>query len=337
MKRKIERNLDDVSNDKSRTSALLLTEGHSGQALTEGQVNDFIRKWNLAMVERIKFTLFPEPAIIGKSNELPKDIFKYCTERWPQFKNAGKAGFTVDVERDSDVLEEIIEFIKAKTGKDANWSRFPAVYDDYTKYQLEGVRQFDEEDIEGADYYWCIPQKEIAKSGYRHDDGTLEVERGSIMAQPIGAAIDGFTVICIDSIRQEIENQNFLNVEFKPVTVIGKKPPKEPLWELVGKMSLPPIANKLVNDQGATPDESARGCWVEDLFYPPILTYKSDDLAQTIESFDIAHTAEKWHSGIIVRRSPFLICSKRFKVWCEDRKLKFDWIPVHVKGINDEH
>lgn len=286
---------------------------------------------NLVMVERVKFTLFPEPAMMGKSNELPNKVFEQCVERWPEFKKAGKKGFTVDVPKDSAKLKEVIEFVEKQAGKVPKWSRFPAVFDDFGTYQLEGVREFDIADLAQADFFWCIPQKEIAKSGYRHDDGKLEVERGSIMAQPIGTTANGFTVLCVDSIRQELEKEGFANIEFKPVSVSGKKPPKEPLWELSGKEQLPPVANRLVNDQGEEPDASARGCWVDDLFFPPILTYTSKTLADVVESFDVAVTAEKWHSGIIARRSPFLICSKRFRSWCQDRGLKLDWVPVEVK------
>jgi hypothetical protein len=282
------------------------------------------------MQERIKFTLFPEPAMVGKSNELPKKVFDKCVERWPRFKKRGRVGFTIDALSDSSELKEIIEFIEEQAGKIAKWSRFTGVFDDFKSYQLEGIRHFDLDEIEKADYCWCIPKKIITKSGYRHDDGILEVERGSIMAQSIGSTISGFTVLCTESIRQEIEKEGFVNVEFKPVNVSGKKPPKEPLWEISGHTHLPPVTNKLVNDRGEKPDDSARGCWVDDLFFPPLLTYNQNSLAKAVGGFDVGVTTEKWHSGIIARRSPFLICSKRFRLWCQDRGLKLDWVPVHM-------
>jgi hypothetical protein len=284
------------------------------------------------MREDIKFHFFRGFSGAGSvSNCLPEDVFDACVERWPEFKKKGKATFDVVVEAQSQKAEEIIEFIRERAGKVPNWKRFPAVYDDENRYQLFGERHFEKQELAQADYFWCIPQKEIAKSGYRHDDGRIEVERGSIMAQPVGTTANGFTVLCIDAFRQELEKESFVNIEFKPVLVSGKKPPKEPLWELSGKKQLPPVANRLVNDQGEEPDESARGCWVDDLFFPTILTYTSKTLADVVESFDVAVTAERWHSGIIARRSPFLICSRRFRAWCQNRGLKLNWVPVQVK------
>ena len=262
------------------------------------------------------------------SNCLPEDVFDECVRRWPQFKKAGHVSFNVEVELGSDLAVSIIEFIRVRAGKEPDWKLFPSVYKEKGRYNISGRRVFEQNEIEKADYCWCIPKKTITKSGYRHDDGILEVERGSIMAQSIGSTISGFTVLCTDSIRLEIQKEGFLNIGFRNVKVSGKKPPKEPLWEIYGQSSLPAVTNKLVNDQGENSDDSARGCWIDDLFFPPILEYNEESLANEVGAFDVASTVEKWHSGVIARRAPFLICSKRFRLWCQDHGFKLDWVPV---------
>lgn len=286
----------------------------------------------VAMTELIQFYFLRGYEGVGSvSNCLPNDVFDECVQRWPRFKKKGNASFDVEIEADSALAREIMEFIRAQTGKTPNWKRFPAVYDENDRYQLFGKRIFSEEEISAAKYLWCIPKKQITKSAYRRDDGIIEIKRDSILSQPIGTTPSGFSVLCTEKLKNEIEAENFLNARFVPVEVTGKKPAVEYLWEIRGERTLPPLQNVLVNDQGKEPDDSARGCWVDDLFFPPILKYSLEILKEIIGEFDIADTNERWHSGILARRSPFLICSNRFRLWCQSHALKFDWAPVRLK------
>ena len=282
------------------------------------------------MLESISFSLFQKRTDLrgGRGNDLPPDVFAECVERWPQFKKPGKASFSVEAPKDSSVLFEILQFLK-ENGLTANWNRFPSVgYDEVNRFQLEGSREFDSEEIEKAEYLWCIPEDAISKDGYRHDDGRIELKRGGILKKQFGSTVSGFNLLCTNSCRRELESEAFTNLDFKEVSTTGQKPPIEELWEVVGKIDLPHVGNPTVNQDGNDPDRSKSGCWIDDLYFPPVPRFRRSVVFESLAVFDFALTSERWHAGPFERRSAYAICSQRFRSWIRTKKYRCRFIPV---------
>lgn len=263
-------------------------------------------------------------------NKIPEEVFDECVSKWPQFKKAGNFHFNVYAEHDSTIIKEIISYIEERTAKRPLWQKFPFNYYDCNHYHIDGERYFEMDESQRADYFWCYGQKELTKTGFRQDNCLLEVERKSITDQAIGRSLGGFNILFKESIKELIFNQDFQNLVLKPVRVKGKLPPKELLWEVWSEKSLPSVLNPLVNELGEEPDESAHGCWVNDLYFPPVLKFNKAEVEAELGEFDVAITKERWYGGVWQRRSPYIIVSRRFREWCVKNKFKMIWVPVEM-------
>ncbi len=128
-----------------------------------------------------------------------------------------------------------------------------------------------------------------------------------------------------------MESEAFVNLGFREVSVSGKKPPIEKIWEAVGAVDLPPVLNPLVNQEGNDPDKSKNGCWIDDLYFPPIPHFSRSAISAALPDFDVALTAERWHAGTLERRSAYVICSQRFRTWILARKYRCTFVPVVIE------
>jgi hypothetical protein len=281
----------------------------------------------------IKFSIFREgiSKLFPYANELKDDEYHIIKQKYPEACLSNRFEYKGDP--DSELTKFIINDL-SKMGRPANWNRFDGK--SYTErkasreFSIQGERHFNSLEIENADYFWCYAQKELTKGGFRQDSGILEVERKSITAQVIGRSLGGFNILFKESIKELIFNQDFQNLVLKPVRVKGKLPPKELLWEVWSEKSLPSVLNPLVNELGEEPDESAHGCWVNDLYFPPVLKFNKAQVEAELGEFDVAITKERWHGGVWQRRSPYVIVSRRFREWCLMNKFKMTWVPVEM-------
>jgi hypothetical protein len=285
------------------------------------------------MKKTIKFSIFRElqSRLNYYANQLNHDEFNFLKQNYPEFCLFNRFEYTGDP--DSELTKSIINDL-SKMGRPANWNRFDgksyAERIASMEFRVQGERHFDKHEINNAEYLWCMPAKEIAKTGYRHDDEIREVERGSITALAIGSSVCGIDLICKDFTKFLMLAESFKNIALKTVRVSGKNPPKELLWEVWSEKSLPSVLNPLVNEHGEEPDESAHGCWVNDLYFPPVLKFNKAQVEAELGEFDVAITKERWHGGVWQRRSPYVIVSRRFREWCLMNKFKMTWVPVEM-------
>lgn len=290
-------------------------------------------RWDfIAMKEYIHFVLFDgdESNVSGAASCVPGSVFQEMLLRWPECKRPGKIGFYADFEKDSPTLHSILKFLDLQ-GKHANWQKYPSVpQNDGKRFQLRGRREFDELDVDSASYLVCYPKATIAALGSHLPDGTLTVPRREIRKQLIGAIMSGGASmpVCTESLRREIDVEDFQFITYRPVKIEGKFLQCDSLWELWSELALPPILNRLVDDIGIDYDvEKNGGCAVDDLYTPWLFRY-SRDAVESRGHFDLAITKEYFHFGPPHIRDPYLVVSQRFRKWCDGKKLKIDWWPV---------
>ncbi len=280
--------------------------------------------------------------------------FDGFVSRWPKTLTVGRKSVNIREPIDSSRLQEMFAFLKEKAGKVPNWKRFPEFYNDPGRFQLRGEREFEKADLDAADYFVCVPLDFVVKGGCRLEGGRLSVKRSEIMRRIFGRAlVSDFQLFCTEGFRERMEAEGFANLCFDPVEVSGNKPLEEPLWRILGQRPLLPVLNELVNDKGnpVTPGKSSddsmhnggeetqgqdgQGCWVNDLFFPPLLRYRRQELESVMGPFDLAHTNETWFSGPANSRPPMVVCSRKFRDWCSRQKqgrqkLAVEWWPVEL-------
>lgn len=289
--------------------------------------------FRLNMRLSVKFSIYRQGVskLFPYANELNENEFDILRKKYPNACLSNRFEYQGDPE--SDLTKSIIGDL-SNLGREANWTRFDGLTYQEKKasltFQIHGERLFDKDEINNAEYLWCLPGKEIAKTGYRHDDGIIEVDKKSITTRAVGSTVSGFHMVCKETVKQLMIAESFTNLLFKPVRVAGKTPPKELLWEVWSEKTLPPVLNPLANERGEKPDVGKGGCWVNDLYFPPVLKYNKLEVENELGEFDIAITNERWHWGVWQRRSPYIIVSRRFREWCIINKFKMTWVPVEM-------
>ncbi len=170
----------------------------------------------------------------------------------------------------------------------------------------------------------------------KDDEGNLSIKRSKVNQQLIGRAFPWEAPVCKDSLKVEMEAEGFVGLSFLPVALPGTKAAGEPVWAISADREMPALLNRMVNDDGTDHEPSEnRGCHVDDFYFPSLLRFPIAHV-RAMEPLDIAISKErprnKLGSGFkpeIVRKfDPFLIASRRFRQWCEKRKLKIEWWPV---------
>ncbi|MBK1791599.1 hypothetical protein [Persicirhabdus sediminis] len=263
---------------------------------------------------------------------LKEEAFEECVKRWPKFPQGGGPNLKIEVEYDSPIFHEIVQFIRESSGQEPYLKRFPSLpREEKDQYQIRGERKFTKSELDEATHLLAFPVNYISKYTARLPNGQIQLARRDIKSKPLGKSMTIGTCLCTDTVKNEMEAEGFKNLSFTEVDVKGKLPPKEPLWEIGGEQALPKVLNPLVNEEGKTPDHSVNGCWVDDIFFPPLLEFNESEVVARLGEFDVASTSERWCSGTFEKRSPFLICSQRFRQWCTSRKYKMNYFPVSLK------
>lgn len=279
------------------------------------------------MKELLRFTLYPGQCVSGASYSIPEALFSECIAKWPQFHKMPRNAFDVEVERDSQLMHEIFDYLKNHAGKAPNWNHWNAVMDVEELFSVSGRRIFDMNDIKEAEYFDCWPAKNIVVHAARRDDGNLYVKRSEIRKQPIGRGLGQLRTMCSGEMRSKFESEKFSQIQFNEVYSDKDGSALEGLFEISSKLSMPAVKNAVIDQFGNPVDSDSKGCYIKDLYHPWYLQFDRAHV-QAMGEFDVAITSERWGGGVFPRRTPRLICSKRFKHWCDGQKLKIQWFPV---------
>jgi len=196
-----------------------------------------------------------------------------------------------------------------------------------THYQVKGRRIFEGEDFARAEYFQLVTQESLAPDYEVTDGGYLRVPQESITGEIIGSAFCLRLPVCRDSLKRQLEAEGFGGLTFQYVEISGCRKPAEPLWKLESNRSMPPVLNRLVDAYGAPFDASRHRCCIPDDDYDPWLLRFPEAGVRAMGSFDAALTSDRF--GIPLDH--ILIVSRRFRDWCNRRKLKLTWYPVALE------
>lgn len=273
----------------------------------------------------------------GKS--LASPAYAECKSRWPQLFPPGANSMSVHLEDDDPVLKEILTFLR-QHGLKPQENRFPEPrLGDTTQFFVQGLRTFDQEDLDGGTFYLLVPQEDIGAGGHLNHTSQLCLDRGELKKQPIGRVIGATrAIMCTDTFRKELERNSFQGLGFQEVVSKGEKPLPEPYWQLQPSTQMPALLNRIVGKDGSDyePERVLKtGCWVDDFYSPELLRFPAKEV-QVMENFDVAKTAEqfgdapgRFYTGTEnYLLKPRIIVSKAFREWSLGRKLKLEFYPV---------
>ena len=251
-------------------------------------------------------------------------------KRWPQFFFEGRAAFNFEADKDDSVVNDVIEFLRIH-GREPYFKRYPSRVNLETGhdkfYQVQGKRVFDPEDYRRAEFFHFFPAQSIGSDAVRSDGGYIRLAQLSITGAKIGSVMISRLAICRDLLKKLMKAEGFAGLAFQHVEVSECRKPAEPLWKLESDRQMPPVLNRLVNHMGETFDPAVhRDCWPDDDYEPFLLRFPEAAM-RAMGDFDAALTHERY--GIPL--DPILIVSRRFRDWCERRKLKLDWYPVALE------
>ena len=272
----------------------------------------------------------------------PEELLNQCRSRWPElFPSVMEwcrdgACIGVGAPKTARVVEEAIAFLR-QHGREPYLQKYPSCpYEHPTLYPVGGKRRFEPKDVDEAEYLILVPQKVITTDATKDNEGNLSIKRSKVNRQLIGKAFPSMAPVCKDFLKTEMESEGFNGLAFRSVNLPGTKALVEPVWAMSADREMPALLNRIVNDDGTDyePNEN-RGCHVDDFYFPSLLRFPAVHV-RAMEPFDAAITKErehhKWHSHftpeIVKRFEPFLIVSRRFRKWCDQRKLKIEWWPV---------
>lgn len=292
------------------------------------------------MKELITFT--PRLAA-GHSSEdrgyLAPLLFAELQRRWPQFFPEHPNLMRVEGAMDDPVVNQVISFLR-ENGREPYWKNYPSCpFEHPHLYPVVGKRVFEPEDHAKAEYFVFMPQGEIAKRGIKEDNGHLRVKRADVRSQLIGDVPSWNTRVCRDSLRKAMEAEKFAGLTFKPAEVIGKKAQDEALWVVTSDRKMPPLLNRTVHEDGTDyVPGTIMGCYVDDFYFPPLFRFSCEQVRK-MEPLDVVVTTEhrypkqgQYFTGdpmkLTLKYDPYIIVSRRFRLWCEKRKLKIEWWPV---------
>lgn len=210
------------------------------------------------------------------------------------------------------------------------------------KFSCHPNYDYEESDIDRADYFQLRPRDYVETNGWRSPEGHLYLKPSWLPRKGPLLGADGFGIIVSSELRAELEAAGFAGLAFRPTRVRRERRsdgaedvPWEkvgcaPYWELTGSVRLPSLSPRcrLVDSRQGQPikdDDWSKGVMlIEGEFPAGELHYRRADI-QRVEPFDFASTHEP-----LGRCHPKLILSRRVYDWVLTRKLKTDWLPVYV-------
>lgn len=254
-----------------------------------------------------------------RCSDLPEDVYQILTTRWPQF--AERHSFKVSLPSDSSELCEILSFLEAN-GFSSNWLRYPTVKrNDTGRFQLSGLRIFDNEELDVAPYLHVVPEDEIAVAGGHQDDGRIFVKSRSIIKRvPFGRVFGSSTSVCSDTFRHQLEAEAFSHLVFRDLQNAGSV-----IWQLWSDLHLPQMLNLFFDD-----NDPNYGLMINDLFYPPIPRFRTSEF-KAVPEFDFAITEDRIGGGAERSRDPLLIISQRVRKFLDGLGIKNQYIPIKTE------
>ncbi len=167
--------------------------------------------------------------------------------------------------------------------------------------------------------------------------GTIAVHNDSKQGTDVRfGCVAPFWPIGVDQwLKEKLEGYDLPGLRLNPIVVRRRSgPPRKPLWNLTGSVTLPRTLTRYVNEYGfeKVPYDDWSAKWGEAHFFdegyqPPVLKYSKKQI-DSLGSFDVAITAEKVGNGpkIAFQR---LIVSQRFRGMLADLKIKgVGYVPV---------
>jgi hypothetical protein len=271
------------------------------------------------------------PDEISEPTYVAPDLFQELIERWPECNKEGLPGFRVDYDLDSPVLQEIVQFL-TQHGKVPKWTRFPRITGDPKTLYLSGTRVFDPVEIEEAPYCDLFPERPIA-GGRFTPDGSVILLTKTIKRKRLGQlrVPTLFVPYCTGELKQMMEREDFSHLEFRPAKLEGTRPPADGIWQMWSDLKMPPMLNRITDNEGADykPDAN-KGCTIDDWYHPFQYRYQKAEIEQ-LGDFDVALTRESFGNYPDKRNTPKMIVSKRFRKWCDAEKLKIQWTPIALE------
>ncbi len=279
----------------------------------------------------VKFTIHEtdsESEICGR--RVPKKVLSEMRARWPQFFPAELVGFHLRAELGDPVIEEVISYLRI-TGREPYWTDSPDLpWAHPTLYQIEGERVWEQTDYDNASYFRWLVRLEAGKGKMLPPDGRFEVE--FYRNKPIGRMVNRWNPFCTSEYRKELEAQNFAGLSFRPVKVSFRTRDKDyALWQVWSAITLPPVLDKVVGEDGEPFDPAtSKACSIDDLYFPDHYRFPTSEVRK-LEPFDIALTTERWGGGFPHYREPAIIVSRRFRDWFMTQNVDVHWWPVALE------
>ncbi len=216
----------------------------------------------------------------------------------------------------------------------------PGQYECYPNYKYEPS------DFDRADLFWMIPYADL-KSYWRHTPGgVFRIARKALTGKRNLIAGSRFSSLVSESLRAELEAQNYSGLVFRPTVVVqGKsykeleevpwsKMRREPYWELSSSVVLPPLSPRctLMNDRGERikNDDWSRGVLlIEDEFPSGQLHYLRSDI-EKMPPFDLAYTREPLGYYKLTIHDRRLVMSRRVYEFFRSKPYRIGWRPVYI-------
>lgn len=198
-------------------------------------------------------------------------------------------------------------------------------------FSVRGRRVFSSADINESPFCMLLVPKSMGESSYQ-EDGAPTFERRYLKLQSIGRGSQN-EIFCSDAMMRQIQRENFVGVEFRKVVVTGRGLPKrnEPIWQPWSGYELPSMLNERLDLDGCLldiNDDKSRGCYLNDIFYPPLIKYPKEELPE-IGGFDLVMSRERFGSRSDRKhRVPFLFVSTKLRKWFESSKIRVEFSPV---------
>lgn len=214
-------------------------------------------------------------------------------------------------------------------------------------YHTRPNYDYEPEDYELADLFRLTPDASLHHTRGRSSEGCLRIHRRSTTGKGDLVGSSTGNPLVSESLKQEMESQNFRGLAFRPTIVVTgesweeleqipwSRARRSPLWELTSTVMLPHVSPrcKLLDEDGKPiiDDDWSHGLFlVEDVHPAGELHYLRQHIDQ-LEPFDFALTYEPFR--ISHRPNEYnreLVMSRRAYDFFRAKKHRIYWRPVYI-------
>ncbi len=194
-------------------------------------------------------------------------------------------------------------------------------------------RHYEAEDFEAFSLLQTLGDRKLQNYIWPADDGTLQVKQPYFKRKKLIDVANIHSLLVSADIRSGLEQAGFRGMVFKPVVPQEQDAvvPLDNLWELTSDQRMPPLSDycTFFDEQGNPVKGSAETGYqyIEDFYPINELHYPTESVREWPWDFALTHELFSY-GGTRHRRR--LVVSKRFYNFCQERKLKLDWIPVRI-------